>query len=155
MSKRKGDEGREAFLREAGELYDRMMRRAGGTDIFDDIEEQGEAAGRKVVLRMLGDRLAAEAKAQGAGAPCARCGRPMRLTKRPSGRNLLTASGMVHYERPHAICDSCEASFSPSGPKAAHPAAGGVGPVPAQGMRGEPGRLVPQGCAAEQWGGMA
>ena len=147
------DKGREAFLKEAGELYDEMIRRAGGTDVFDDIEEQGEAAGRAMALRMLKDRLAAEAQAQPAEAACEKCGRPARLTKDPRGRNLQTASGTVHYARPHAICDPCKASFSPSGPAAEDSAPGGVGAVPAQGVRGKRGRVIPEGRAADEAAG--
>lgn len=141
------DKGLEAFMREARELYDRMMNRAGGTDVFDDIEEQGEAAGRKLALRMLQDRLSAELKAQSAGVLCEKCGRPMRLTNQSSERNLQTASGTVRYERPHAICDRCEASFSPSGPAAEHSPARRVGAMDAQGLPGESGRLVSEGGA--------
>ena len=78
MGQPKEDEGRKAFLQEAERLYDAMMSRAGGTDVFDDIEEQGEAAGRAMVLRMLKDRLAAEMKAQSDKAACEKCGRTMR-----------------------------------------------------------------------------
>lgn len=142
----KVEKGREDFLREAGELYDRMISRAGGTDVFDDIEEQGEAAGRKLVLKMLQDRLAAELKAQSAEVLCEKCGRPMRLTKQ-SERNLQSASGTVRYERPHAICDRCETSFSPYGSAPEDSPARRVGAMDAQGMPGESGRLVSEGGA--------
>ena len=127
---------REAFLQEAGRLYDEMMSRAGSAsgDTFDDIEEQAEGAGRKLILKLLRERLAAEEKAQGETIPCRECGRPMRRPEAPKPRNLDTASGTVHYERRHAICDRCQTSFSPSGPTPEDPASGRIEPSAAQGV---------------------
>jgi len=138
------DKGREAFLAEARRLYDEMMSRAGpgSGDTLDDIEEQAEGAGRKLILKMLRERLAAEAKADPETTACAKCGKPMRRPKKASRRNLDTASGTVPYERRHAICDRCNASFSPSGPAAENPVARGIGPAPAKGLRGQRGRVV-------------
>ena len=136
--------GREAFLEEAGKLYDEMITRAGPAsgDTFDDIEVQGEAAGRRLVLKLLKERLEAEARRDPEAVACVQCGRPMRRPKGPGERNLDTASGTVTYQRPHAICDRCGASFSPSGPAAEDPGAGGIGPAPTQGVRGQRRRLV-------------
>ena len=142
MAKPKAHEGREAFLEEAGQLYDRMIQRAGGSDTFDDMEEQGEAAGRAMILKMLRDRLAAELKAQTATVLCPKCRRPMRLGKKPAGWSVQTLCGAVPYERHHATCDRCGASFSPSGPAAEDPAARGIGPAPAKGLRGQRRRVV-------------
>ena len=138
------DKDREAFLAEARRLYDEMISRAGPAsgDTFDEIEEQAEGAGRQRILRLLKERLAAEAKAEGAEVACPKCGRPMRRPKKASARNLDTASGTVRYERRHAICDRCEASFSPSGPTAENPGAGRVGPSAAKSVRGQRGRVV-------------
>jgi hypothetical protein len=144
MSKPKGDEGRETFLREAAKLYDEMIKRAGPAsgDTFDDIEEQAEGIGRKLILKMLRDRLAAEAQSEPETATCATCGKVMRRPKGAWARHLDTASGTVRYERRHAICDRCGASFSPSGPPPEHPATRGIGPAPAKGLRGQRRRLV-------------
>ena len=138
------DEGRDAFLAEARRLYDEMISRAGPAsgDTLDDIEEQAEGAGRKLILKLLKERLAAEAKAEPESAICAKCGRPMRRPEKASARNLDTASGTVRYERRHAICDRCNASFSPSGPAAEDPAARGIGQAPAKGLRGQRRRVV-------------
>jgi hypothetical protein len=138
------DAGRKTFLREAGKLYDQMISRAGpvSADIFDDIEEQAEGMGRKLILKLLKERLAAEAKAEPESVICAKCGKPMRRAKGVSERNLDTASGTVRYERRHAICDRCDASFSPSGPAAENPAARRIGPPPAKGLRGQRRRVV-------------
>jgi hypothetical protein len=144
MSKPKGDEGREAFLRQAGKLYDAMIGRAGPAsgDTFDDIEEQAEEAGRQLILKMLRERLDAEAKAEPEAAICAKCGRPMRRPKAASERNLDTASGTVPYQRRHAICDRCQASFSPSGQAAEDTGARGIGPPAAKSLRGQRRRVV-------------
>jgi hypothetical protein len=138
------DKDREAFLAEARRLYDEMISRAGPAsgDTFDDIEEQAEGAGRKLILKLLKERLAAEAKAEPEAVLCAKCGRPMRRPKGASARNLDTASGTVRYERLHAICDRCEASFSPSGRAAENPAARGIGAPAAKGVRGQRRRLL-------------
>ena len=120
--------GREAFEREAGRLYEQMMGRSGGTDTFDEIEGQGEAAGRALILKLLQDRLKAEAQAQASESRCPTCGKPMRRMKKAAQRHLQTMSGTVAYERPHAQCDRCGASFSPSGQTAQHPAPGGPPP---------------------------
>jgi len=111
---------REAFLAEAGRLYDEMISRAGGEsgDTFDDIEEQAESAGKEIILKLLADRLAAEEKCQAEEVICPRCGKAMRRVKEPHPRNLATFSGAVNYERRHALCDKCGQSFSPSGPEA-------------------------------------
>jgi hypothetical protein len=136
--------GREAFLAEARRRYDEMISRAGAAsgDTFDDIEEQAEGAGRTLILKLLKERLAAEAKAEGEQTACPKCGKPMRRPKEASERNLDTASGTVHYQRRHAICDRCDASFSPSGPAAENPAARGIGPPPAKGLRGQRRRVI-------------
>ena len=136
--------GREAFLKEAGELYDAMISRAGPAsgDTFDDIEAQGEAAGRRLVLKLLKERLEAEARREAESVVCAKCGRPMRRPKGLGQRRLDTASGTVPYERPHAICDRCGVSFSPAGPAAEDPGAGRISPAPAQGVRGQRRRLL-------------
>jgi hypothetical protein len=138
------DKDREAFLAEARMLYDEMISRAGPAsgDTFDDIEEQAEGAGRKLILKLLKERLAAEAKAEPESVICEKCGQPMRRPKGASERNLGTASGTVRYERRHAICDRCDASFSPSGPAAENPAARRIGPPPAKGLRGQRRRVV-------------
>ena len=138
------DKGREAFLREAGKLYDDMIARAGPAsgDTFDDIEEQAEGAGRRLILRLLKERLVAEAKGEPESAICAKCGQPMRRPREASERNLDTASGTVRYQRRHAICDRCDASFSPSGPAAENSAARGIGPASAKGLRGQRRRVV-------------
>jgi len=138
------DAGREAFLREAAKQYDEMILRAGpqSGDTFDDIEEQAEGAGRKLIVKLLKERMAAEAQAEPEAAVCAKCGKPMRRPKGSSERNLDTASGTVKYERRHAICDRCDASFSPSGRAAENPAARGIGQAPAKGLRGQRRRVV-------------
>ncbi len=128
------DKGREKFLREAAKLYDEMISRAGSSDIFDDIEEQAENAGRKIVLKMLRDRLLAETKAQDEKVNCPKCGRPMRRPEKPFERNLDTSSGTVNYERRHAICDSCDESFSPSGREAEDSPPGRLSPPPEKGV---------------------
>ena len=137
------DAGREAFLAEARRLYDEMILRAGPAsgDTFDDIEAQAEGAGRRLILKLLKERLAAEASREPDAVLCEKCGQPMRRPK-ASERNLDTASGTVRYERRHAICDRCEASFSPSGPAALDPVARGIGPAPAKGLRGQRRRVV-------------
>ena len=121
-----------------------MISRAGPSsgDTFDDIEEQAEGAGRRLILKLLKERLAAEAKAEPEAAICAKCGKPMRRPKESSARNLDTASGTVHSERLHAICDRCERSFSPSGSAAENSAARGIGPPPAKGVRGQRRRVL-------------
>lgn len=136
--------GREAFLKEAGKLYDEMISRAGPAsgDTFDAIEAQGEAAGRQLALKLLKERLEAEARREPEAVACPKCGQPMRRPRRPAARNLDTASGTVPYERPHAICDRCGASFSPSGPAVEDSGARGIGPAPAKGVRGQRRRLV-------------
>lgn len=127
---------REEFLKKAGRLYDEMMSRAGPAsgDTFDDIEVQAEGAGGEFILRLLAQRLAAEQAAQQETIACPQCGRPMRRPKDASPRNLDTASGTVHYERTHAICDRCKTSFSPSGPSAEDPPPRAVEPPESEGL---------------------
>jgi hypothetical protein len=136
--------GREAFLKEAGKRYEEVISRAGASsgDPFDDIEEQAEGAGRRLILKLLKERLAAEAKVDPEAVLCAKCGKPMRRPKEASARNLDTASGTVHYERLPAICDRWDASFSPAGPAAENPGARGIGPPDAKGLRGQRRRVV-------------
>ena len=117
-----------------GELYDEMISRAGSGDTFDDIEEQAEGVGRKLILKALHDRLAAEEKAQPETIRCPRCGARMRIPRDVKPRNLDTASGAIHYERRHAICDQCGASFSPSGPGPEDSASGRIEPSGSQGL---------------------
>jgi uncharacterized protein with PIN domain len=113
-----------------------MISRAGPAsgDTFDDIEEQAEKAGRELIQQLLRERLAAEDKAQSETVPCPECGRTMRRPKTASPRDLDTASGVVHYERWHAICDSCGAFFFPSGQEVEDSAEGSIGTVPEEGV---------------------
>ena len=136
MAGKASDRGRDTFLQEAARLYDEMMSRAESAsgDTFDDIEEQAEGAGRKLILKLLRERVAAEEKAQAETVTCPDCSRPMRRPRKAAERNLDTASGTVHYERRHAICDLCGASFSPSGPTSEDPASGRIEPPAAQGV---------------------
>lgn len=129
----KGDEAREAFLRRAAAWYDAMAAGAGpeSGDVFDDIEEQAEEMGREATRELLRARLAAEEAAQPEETPCPKCGGAMRRPSKGGARNLETASGCVSYERRHAICDRCRASFSPSGPPVENPPPGPVEPPPA------------------------
>jgi len=118
------DRKREVFLRDAAQLYDEMMSRAGGTgQKFDDIEEQAEESGRKMARELLASRLAAEEDALPEKVLCPSCGGPMRRPKKKGERKLDTFSGPVSYERRHAICDRCKSSFSPAGPPAGDSAA--------------------------------
>jgi hypothetical protein len=130
------NERREAFLREAGRLYDEAMSRAGGerAERFDDLEEQAEESGRKMARELLANRLAAEEEAMPEKVMCPECGGPMRRPKKRALRNLDTFSGPVRYERQHAICDRCKRSFSPSGPPARDSAARGIHTTHPQGM---------------------
>jgi hypothetical protein len=121
---------REAFLKKAGEIYDRIVGVAGPElgESFDQIEERVEAAGRELQRALLGRRLAAETQAEPQAVPCPQCGQPMRRPAAPVPRHLDTCSGPVVYARRHAICDRCGKSFSPAGPSAGHPGPGGVQP---------------------------
>jgi hypothetical protein len=93
------DPGREAFLRDAGRLYDETVARAGpaSEETFDDIEERGEAAGRELRRRLLALRLAAEEAKQPEVLRCPRCGQPMRRPQAAAARTLDTFSGPVLY----------------------------------------------------------
>jgi hypothetical protein len=130
------DSGREAFLRDAGRLYDETVARAGPAsgETFDDIEERVEAAGRELRRRLLALRLAAEEAKQPAVILCPQCGQPMRRPKATAARTLDTFSGPVPYARLHAVCDRCGISFSPAGPPARHPRPRRVGPPRAEGL---------------------
>ena len=120
---------REAFMAEAGRRYDALLARAGGADKFDDIEEQALEAGEGLIRQLLAERLAAEARLDGARtAVCPECGQPMRRPAGEAGRRLKTRAGEVQYQRRHAICDRCRTSFSPSGPTAGDSGAGAVVP---------------------------
>jgi hypothetical protein len=136
MAGRETDRGREAFVRQAARLYDEMMSRAGSAsqDTFDDIEEQAEERGRKLILRRLRARLAAEEKAQAETVLCPGCSARMRRPGEAAERNLDTASGTVRYERRHAICDRCGASFSPSGLPPEDSPSGRIEPPASQGV---------------------
>jgi len=136
MAEKERNPGREKFLARAAELYDEMVSRAGPSsgDTFDDIEEQAEGAGRKLILNLLRERLAAEEEVQAQAILCPKCKRLMRRPEDASPRNLDTASGTVHYKRRHAICDRCGASFSPSGPTPENSRARSVEPPEAQGL---------------------
>jgi len=134
MAGKQNDPEREAFMSRAGELYDEMISRAGSGDTFDDIEEQAEGVGRKLILKALRDRLAVEEKALPDTIRCPKCGARMRQPHDAKPRNLDTASGAVHYERRHAICDRCGTSFSPSGPRPEDPTSGRIEPSGSQGL---------------------
>jgi hypothetical protein len=138
------DAERDEFLSQAGKLYDQMMARsgAGSGDTFDDIELQALRAARELAESCVAKRLAQEEKAASPEIPCPKCRRPMRRPKTPAPRVIQTMAGDVRYERRHAICDRCGASFSPSGPKAQDSGAGGVRPPGAKRLRGEPGGVV-------------
>ncbi len=130
------DPGREAFLREAGLVYDKVVGRAGPAsgETFDDIEERVEAAGRELRRKLLARRLAAEAAKQPEVIRCSQCGQLMRRPKAAAARTLDTFSGPAPYARRHAICDRCGISLSPAGPPARHPRPRGVGPPRADGL---------------------
>ena len=147
--------GREEFMREAERLYDEMISRAGpqSGDTFDEIEEQAEGAGRKLILKLLKERLAAEAARQPEGVTCPGCGRPMRQPEKDRPRNLDTASGTVSYERRHAICDRCGESFSPSGRPVANSPSRGVGEASEKGVRGQSSRVVRGGVPTAEIAG--
>jgi len=134
----------EAFLKEAERVYEEIVCRAGpgSGDTLDDIEEQAEHAGSALALKLLRDRLAAEAAAEPPELTCPQCGRRMRQPKRAAARHQDTACGAARYERRHAICDGCGSSFSPSGPPAEDSAAGGVEPPSQESVRGQPGGVV-------------
>lgn len=136
MAEKERNPGREEFLARAAELYDEMVSRAGpdSGDTFDDIEQQAEGAGRKLILNLLRERLAFEEEVQAQTILCPKCKRLMRRPENAMPRNLDTASGMVHYERRHAICDRCGASFSPSGPAPEDSHARSVEPPETQGL---------------------
>jgi len=121
---------REAFLKKAGEIYDRIVGRAGpdSGESFDQIEERVEAAGRELQRVLLARRLTAEAQTESAVVPCPHCGQPMRRPASAAPRNLDTCSGPVGYGRRHAICDRCGRSFSPAGPSPGDSGPGGVQP---------------------------
>jgi len=144
MARKERERDRDAFLAEAERLYDEMISRAGPAsgDTFDDIEEQAEGAGRKLILRLLRERLRAEKEAEPERIECSKCGARMRRPDREMPRNLDTASGQVNYERRHAICDRCRTSFSPSGPSVENTAPGRVEPPAAKSMRGQSGRIL-------------
>jgi len=130
------DKAREEFVQEAGRMYDAMVGRAEQRcdDRFDDIEQQAEACGREVALRLLKQRLAAEESRQSEQVACPVCGQPMRRPQKASPRKLDTASGQVNYARRHAICDRCGVSFSPSGSKAGDSPTGRVKPAAEEGL---------------------
>lgn len=136
MAEKERNRGREEFLARAAALYDDMVSRAGPSsgDTFDDIEQQAEGAGRKLILNLLRERLAAEEEGQAQTIPCPKCKRLMRRPEDARPRNLDTASGTVHYKRRHAICDRCGASFSPAGPAPEDSHARSVEPPDAQGL---------------------
>lgn len=118
MTEKERDPGREEFLAAAAKAYDDMLSRAGleSGDIFDDIEIQAMGAGQKLIQKLLSERLVAEEEAQSQITYCPACEKLMRYPSAANERNLDTASGTVHYQRRHTICDRCGASFSPSGP---------------------------------------
>ena len=126
------DEGREEFVRRAGQLYDELVSRAGpaSADTFDDIEEQAEKAGGELIRELLAGRLAADEHTGPQIISCPQCGRRMRRPTVPAARDLETFSGLVRYERRHAICDHCGFSFSPAGLPVADPTQGGIEPPP-------------------------
>ena len=129
------DEQREEFLEEAGRRYDELIGRAGQPgETFDQIEEDAERIGRQLIGELLSARLAAEQQAEAETIRCPPCGRAMRRPKTPAPRQLDTASGPVRYQRRHAICDRCGASFSPSRPPAQDPPARGLEPPATQGL---------------------
>jgi len=129
------DKKREEFLRDAAQLYDEMISRAGRTgDKFDDIEEQAEEAGRKIACELLANRLAAEEQTVPEKILCSICGGPMRRPKNKGQRKLDTFSGPVSYERRHAICDRCKSSFSPAGPPTGDSTARRVRPPHSEGL---------------------
>jgi len=136
MAGKEKDLGREEFLAEAAKAYDDMLARAGleSGDTFDDIEIQALGSGRKLIQKLLSERLVAEEQAQSQIIYCPACEKLMRRPDQANKRNLDTASGTVHYERRHAICDRCGASFSPSGPAPEDSKQGTVEPPAAQGV---------------------
>lgn len=129
-------DGREAFLKKAAEVYDRIVGRAGpeSGESFDQIEERVEAAGREVQRMLLTQRLAGEAQAEPSTVPCPECGQPMRRPAASAPRHLDTCSGPVSYARRHAICDRCGHSFSPGGPPSGHPGPGRLQSLGPQGL---------------------
>jgi len=143
------NEDRKQFLKEAARRYDELIGRAGKAgETFDDIEQDAEQMGRELIGELLTARLAAEAEREAQTIRCPGCGRPMRRVKRAAPRHLDTASGPVRYQRRHAICDRCGASFSPSGPSAEDPAPGRIEPPASQGVRGQSGGIFREGGPA-------
>lgn len=126
---------KEAFLRRMGDLYDQMMARVGAQgETFDDIEELALRLGRQASQELMAQRLDGEEQCQPQAGVCTRCGGSLRHTREPKERNLETCAGVVQYQRRHAYCDRCRASFSPSGPAPDDPAAGGFQPAGPQDM---------------------
>ena len=147
--------GLENFLEDAKQAYLKMMRRAGPAsgDTMDDIEVQAEQAGGQLIRKLLAERLAAEEAAQSEAPTCPKCGYKMRRPPQANPRHLQTASGDVPYERKHAFCDRCGASFSPSGRPAQNPSTGRVQPTPAEGLRGQSGRVLSSGLSGAEKSG--
>jgi hypothetical protein len=130
------DPRRRAFVDAAAHMWDEQMRRIGpdSGDTLDDIEALAEKQVKELARILLKARLRGEEQAQCEGLICPRCARPMRRPSKPASRALETTSGTVHYQRRHAICDHCGASFSPSGPAPQDPPARGIGPSATQNL---------------------
>ena len=109
---------RAAFMREAGEAFDRMMKEDQEQMItFDQMEDRALEVGGKLERWLMEGCLAEAARRKGAGpAPsCPRCRQPLRMRASPEERGLRGRSGAVSFRREGGYCPSCRKAFFPSG----------------------------------------
>jgi hypothetical protein len=104
------------LMAEAEAAIDRLL--AGVSEQEDlqlsDIERLVRAAGQRMMQGFTGDLVAAAAQEEEERA-CPVCGRRMRYKGR-KGRDLVTETGEVRFERGYYYCPSCRQGFFPPRP---------------------------------------
>lgn len=112
----KREEGKTAFLQEAGRMYDELHAwRAENLDAsFDDIGDEVTPYRRALVSKLLAG-LAVEADERVNAPECEGCGAVMRYRGDPT-RTVEHREGEVTIGRAYYYCDQCGGSLFPPGP---------------------------------------
>jgi hypothetical protein len=88
-------------------------RAATAPKTMDDIENEGEAAGRKLGEEILTRRLAELPPENNDPKPCPRCGKAVSVRSKARARTLRTLIGKATYRRNYHYCESCQEGFYP------------------------------------------
>jgi hypothetical protein len=104
------------MMAEAEEAIDRLLAERSGKEELQlsDIERLVRTAGQQVMERFTVGLVRAEAEGE-ESRDCPECGRRMRYKDR-KGRNLVTETGEVRFERVYYYCPTCRKGVFPPRP---------------------------------------